>query len=92
MRNQAKQPQIGTILDDALVAVEDNNTRLKGVLDKRFARTQIEPSRLGQLIDLISKIGFTSEDKAKDVLGEVYEYFLGQFATAEETRPLVTGR
>ena len=46
-------------------------------------RTQIQPSRLGQLIDLISKIGFTSEDKAKDLLGEVYEYFLGQFATAE---------
>lgn len=84
LRNQAKQPDIGRILDDALVAVEDNNTRLKGVLDKRFARTQIEPSRLGQLIDLISKIGFNSEeDKAKDVLGEVYEYFLGQFATAE---------
>jgi type I restriction enzyme M protein len=84
LRNQAKLPDIGRILDDALVAVEDNNPRLKGILDKRFARTQIEPSRLGQLIDLISKIGFNSEeDKAKDVLGEVYEYFLGQFATAE---------
>src|SRR6185312_9415786 len=84
LRNQAKQPDIGRILDDALVAIEDNNARLKNILDKRFARTQIEPSRLGQLIDLISKIGFNSEeDKAKDVLGEVYEYFLGQFATAE---------
>jgi type I restriction enzyme M protein len=84
LRNQAKQPDIGKILDDALVAIEDNNSKLKGILDKRFARTQIEPSRLGQLIDLISKIGFNSEeDKAKDVLGEVYEYFLGQFATAE---------
>ena len=81
--NQAKQPEIGRLLDDALVAIEDVNPSLKNILDKRFARTQIEPSRLGQLIDLISKIGFTSEDKAKDVLGEVYEYFLGQFATAE---------
>jgi type I restriction enzyme M protein len=83
LRNQAKQPEIGRLLDDALVAIEDVNPSLKNILDKRFARTQIEPSRLGQLIDLISKIGFTSEDKAKDVLGEVYEYFLGQFATAE---------
>jgi type I restriction enzyme M protein len=83
LRNQAKQPEIGRLLDDALVAIEDTNPSLKNILDKRFARTQIEPSRLGQLIDLISKIGFTSQDKAKDVLGEVYEYFLGQFATAE---------
>src|ERR1035441_8130755 len=71
LRNQAKQPEIGRLLDDALVAIEDVNPSLKNILDKRFARTQIEPSRLGQLIDLISKIGFTSEDKAKDVLGEV---------------------
>ncbi|HEV2709891.1 MAG TPA: class I SAM-dependent DNA methyltransferase [Edaphobacter sp.] len=83
LRNQAKQPEIGRLLDEALIAIEDFNPSLKNILDKRFARTQIEPSRLGQLIDLISKIGFTSEDKAKDVLGEVYEYFLGQFATAE---------
>ncbi len=83
LRNQAKQPEIGRLLDEALVAIEDANPTLKNILDKRFARTQIEPSRLGALIDLISKIGFTSEDKAKDVLGEVYEYFLGQFATAE---------
>ena len=83
LRDQAKQPEIGRLLDEALVAIEDANPSLKNILDKRFARTQIEPSRLGALIDLISKIGFTSEDKAKDVLGEVYEYFLGQFATAE---------
>jgi type I restriction enzyme M protein len=83
LRNQAKQPEIGRLLDEALIAIEDFNPSLKNILDKRFARTQIEPSRLGQLIDLISKIGFTSEDKAKDVLGDVYEYFLGQFASAE---------
>ena len=84
LRNQAKQPEIGRLLDEALVAIEDANPSLKNILDKRFARTQIEPARLGSLVDLISKIGFTSEeDKAKDVLGEVYEYFLGQFATAE---------
>jgi len=83
IRDQAKQPTIGGIVDDALVEIEDHNPPLKGILDKRFARTQLPEGRLGQLIDLISTIGFTSVDKAKDVLGEVYEYFLGQFATAE---------
>jgi len=83
LRNQAKQADIGQIIDDALVAIEDENPRLKNLLDKRFARTQVEPARLGALVDLISKIGFGEGDSAKDVLGEVYEYFLGQFASAE---------
>jgi type I restriction enzyme M protein len=83
LRNQAKQAHIGDIVDKALVAIEDENPTLKNILDKRFARTQFPPGRLGELIDLISTIGFADEDKAKDVLGEVYEYFLGQFATAE---------
>jgi type I restriction-modification system DNA methylase subunit len=84
IRNQAKQPQIGKIIDDALTAIESENPRLKGILDKRFARTQLEPGRLGELVDLISAIGFGGNGrKSKDVLGEVYEYFLGQFANAE---------
>lgn len=83
IRNQAKQPDIGRIIDDALIAIENENPRLKGILDKRFARTQLEPGKLGELIDLISKIGFAGKEKAKDLLGEVYEYFLGQFASAE---------
>ena len=83
IRDQAKQTNIGSIVDDALVQIEEHNAQLKGILDKRFARTQLPEGRLGQLIDLISTIGFTDKDKAKDVLGEVYEYFLGQFATAE---------
>ena len=87
IRNQAKQPDIGKRIDDALIAIELDNASLKGILDKRFARTQLEPGRLGELIDLISSIGFGARggkfDKAKDTLGEVYEYFLGQFASAE---------
>ena len=91
LRNQAKQPDIGKRIDDALIAIEQDNARLKAILDKRFARTQLEPGRLGELIDLISSIGFGASagkssgkfDKAKDTLGEVYEYFLGQFASAE---------
>ena len=83
IRNQAKQPDIGKRIDDALIAIELDNPRLKGILDKRFARSQLEPGRLGELIDLISSIGFGARDKAKDVLGQIYEYFLGQFANAE---------
>ena len=85
IRNLAKQATIGKIIDDALTAIETENPRLKkGTLDKRFARTQLEPGKLGALVDMISAVGFTGDGhKAKDVLGEVYEYFLGQFANAE---------
>ena len=84
IREQAKQPTLGKIIDDALIEIENENPRLKGILDKRFARTQLEPGKLGELVDLISKIGFAANGhRAKDTLGEVYEYFLGQFANAE---------
>ncbi len=84
IRNQAKQPDIGKIIDKALTEIETENPRLKGILDRRFARTQLEPGKLGELVDQISGVGFSGNGhKAKDVLGEVYEYFLGQFANAE---------
>lgn len=83
IRAQAKQADIGTRIDGALEAIEAENPRLKGILDKRFGRAQLEPGKLGELIDLISTIGFGASEKAKDLLGEVYEYFLGQFASAE---------
>jgi len=84
LRDKAKQPELGRYIDDALQDIENENPRLKGLLDKRYARTQLEPGKLGELVDLISKIGFNGNGhKAKDVLGQVYEYFLGQFANAE---------
>ncbi|MGZ2743097.1 class I SAM-dependent DNA methyltransferase [Burkholderia stagnalis] len=83
LRAQAKQADIGVRIDAALEAIEADNPSLKGILDKRFGRTQLEPGKLGELVDLISKIGFGEGHRAKDLLGEVYEYFLGQFATAE---------
>ncbi len=84
IRDQAKQSDIGKIIDDAMTAIEADNPRLKGILDKRFARTQLEPGRLGELVDLVSRIGFMEQGhRAKDVLGQVYEYFLGQFTSAE---------
>ncbi len=83
IRAQAKQADIGVRIDAALEAIEADNPRLKGILDKRFGRTQLEPGRLGELVDLISTIGFGEGHNAKDLLGEVYEYFLGEFANAE---------
>ncbi len=84
IRGKAKQPDIGQIIDAALVAIENENQTLRGKLDRRFGRAQMEPGRMGELVDLISTIGFGGQERsAKDVLGEVYEYFLGQFATAE---------
>jgi type I restriction enzyme M protein len=83
IRANAKQADIGTRIDLALDAIEADNPRLKGILDKRFGRAQLEPGKLGELVDLVSTIGFGGGKHAKDVLGEVYEYFLGQFASAE---------
>ena len=83
LREQAKQPDIGQRIDRALVAIENENPTLRGKLDKRFGAAQLEPGRLGELVDLISTIGFGTGQRSGDVLGEVYEYFLGQFASAE---------
>ena len=83
LRARAKQPDIGQLIDQALVAIENENLPLRGKLDKRFGAAQLELGRLGELVDLISTIGFADEHRSGDVLGEVYEYFLGQFASAE---------
>jgi type I restriction enzyme M protein len=84
LRAQAKQADIGKRVDDALALIEVDNPKLKGILDKRFARAQLPDGKLGELVDLVSKIGFGDDTaKAKDILGQVYEYFLGQFASAE---------
>lgn len=84
IRAAAKQVDIGKRIDDALSAIEAENPKLKNMLDKRFARVELPDGKLGELVDLISTIGFGSEvSKARDLLGQVYEYFLGQFARAE---------
>jgi len=84
LRATAKQTDIGKRIDDALAAIEGENPKLKGILDKRYARAQLPDGKLGELVDLVSTIGFgTDAGQARDVLGQVYEYFLGQFASAE---------
>ncbi len=87
LRAAAKQPDIGKRIDDALTLIEAENPKLKGILDKRFARAQLPDGKLGELVDLISTIGFgATASEARDVLGQVYEYFLGMFASAEGKR------
>ena len=75
---------IGHLIDNALDAIEMDNPKLKGVLNKRYTQLQIDQSKLGELIDLIATIPFKHASlSSKDILGHVYEYFLGQFALAE---------
>jgi len=89
LQASAKQPTIGKTVDDAMVAIERDNTRLKGVLPKDYARPGLDKQRLGELIDVIATIELTAASEGEkthrsvDLLGRVYEYFLTRFASAE---------
>lgn len=84
LQNNAKQPTIGKLIDDAMVEIEKENLSLKGVLPKDYARPTLDKQLLGELIDLIGTMGLgDNASRSKDILGGVYEYFLGKFASAE---------
>ena len=84
LQAQARQPTIGTAVDDAMVAIERENPALRDVLPKDYARPALDKTSLGRVIDLVSNIKVGgAEAQATDVLGSVYEYFLEQFALAE---------
>jgi type I restriction enzyme M protein len=84
LQSQAKQPDIGKLVDAAMDAIEKENPSLKGVLPKVFARDNLDPASLGQLIDLVGNIALgDAKSRSADVLGHVFEYFLGEFALAE---------
>jgi type I restriction enzyme M protein len=84
LRARARDPRIAILIDEALSAIETANPSLKGVLPRDYARSRIDPHRLGELIDLIGTIGLGDQrSRSQDVLGRVYEYFLGKFANAE---------
>ncbi|MBU5316516.1 type I restriction-modification system subunit M [Clostridium bornimense] len=82
IKDNAKDSKIGQLIDDAMIIIEKENPSLKGVLDKRYGRPELDKRRLGELIDLISTIKLHKNGE-KDLLGRVYEYFLGQFASSE---------
>lgn len=85
LQGRAKLPTIGKDIDDAMDAIEKDNPTLKGVLPKDYARPALDKQRLGEIIDLIGSITLSrnGNNKGKDILGDVYMYFLGQFADAE---------
>ena len=84
LQSRAKLPEIGKDIDNSMDAIERDNASLKGVLPKAFAKENLDPTSLGQLIDLISNIALGDEvSRSQDILGKVYEYFLGEFALAE---------
>lgn len=84
LQSKARQPEIGKFVDDAMDAIEKENASLKGVLPKVFARQNLDPTSLGELIDLVGNIALgDAKARSADVLGHVFEYFLGEFALAE---------
>ena len=84
LKSQTRQPTIGRLIDDAMIAIERDNPALKDVLPKDYARPALDKNRLGQVVDMVSNIKVGgAEARATDVLGNVYEYFLEQFAIAE---------
>lgn len=84
---RAKLPTVGKDIDDAMDAIEKENPSLKGVLPKDYARPALDKKRLGELVDMIGNVGFNQKGhSSKDLLGRVYEYFLGMFADAEGKR------
>lgn len=83
IKKSAKQNTIGQIIDEAMISIERENRSLKGVLPKNYARPELDKSKLGELIDLFSFNLGNKEAKAQDILGRVYEYFLGKFGSSE---------
>jgi type I restriction enzyme M protein len=85
--SKGSQPDIGVVLDKALDEIEKENSQLKGVLPKVYAKAALQPETLGKLMTTIAKIGFSDDpDKARDVLGRCYEYFIKEFARSEGQR------
>lgn len=79
-------PTIGALIDKAMLSIETENPTLKGVLTKNYARPELDQTKLGEVVNLFSNLAFRDEHHGQDVLGRVYEYFLGQFAIAEGKR------
>lgn len=84
LRQNARMPGIASLVDQAMEAIESENPALKGVLPKNYSASELDSSRLGAVIELLSTLGLGDEQsQSRDLLGRVYEYFLGRFASAE---------
>lgn len=82
MQKQAHAPEIGTVIDNAMRLIEKENTRLKGILPKNFARPELDKRRLGDVVDLFTNIQMREHGDTKDILGRAYEYCLSKFAAS----------
>lgn len=81
--SQAMTPEIGQVIDKAMVAIEEENDRLKGILPKNYARPELDKRRLGEVVDLFNNLKLKEHGGSKDILGRTYEYALAQFASLE---------
>ena len=81
--SKAHTPEIGTVIDDAMRAIEKENKRLKDILPKNFARPELDKRRLGDVVDLFTNIQMIEHGTDKDILGRTYEYCLSKFAEQE---------
>lgn len=85
--SKARSPEIGKIIDEAMIEIERSNRSLKGTLPKEYGKPDLDQIKLGEVVDLIGTISMADDSNvSKDILGRVYEYFLGQFAAAEGKR------
>jgi type I restriction enzyme M protein len=85
LADNSKKPEIGKLIDEAMDLIEKDNPTLEGVLPRDYAREALDKRRLGELIDIFTNITFKS-DNSRDLLGRVYEYFMGMFANSEGAR------
>lgn len=77
------EPEIGTAIDNAMIAIEEENKKLKGILPKNFARPELDKRRLGDVVDLFTNVQMADGSDEKDLLGRTYEYCLRNFAEQE---------
>ena len=81
--SKAMTPEIGQVIDKAMVSIEEENDRLKGILPKNYARPELDKRRLGEVVDLFNNLKLKEHGNSKDILGRTYEYALAQFASQE---------
>lgn len=81
--SKAMTPEIGQVIDNAMVSIEEKNSRLKGILPKNYARPELDKRRLGEVVDLFNNLKLKEHGNSKDILGRTYEYAIAQFASLE---------
>ena len=81
--SKAMTPEIGQVIDKAMVSIEEENSRLKGILPKNYARPELDKRRLGEVVDLFNNLKLKEHGNSKDILGRTYEYAIAQFASLE---------